>query len=238
MSAAMPTKGARMTRLCLGKVAVAAVLLLASLGLFMACNGSGNGHSSGADPGEKEAEATKVEQQREIMRGFLGAYPVKSYASFEEAEQVAGYHIPRASAEYPVAFGETTLQWFPQFDRPKSETQYIFPPVGDTPISVGVRVAPSYFYPKGDETATSGKPMTVGGKTGWMLREDIAWVFVFDCGSVDDVKVWCQVTGVKEIGWEAFDHFVSTLQWPAAASAFGESILRRSNGTRQRPRRV
>jgi len=199
-----------MSRLCLGKVAALGVLLLAGLGLFMACNGDGNDHSSGAEPAENEAEATKVEQQREIMRGFLGAYPFKSYASFEDAEQVAGYHIPRASAEYPVAFDQTTLQWFPQFDRPKSDTQYTFPPLA--PTSIGVNVAPSYFYPEGDKGATSGKPMTVGGKTGWMDDGKTAWVFVFDCGAVDDVKVWCQVTGVKEIGWESFDHFVSTLQ--------------------------
>lgn len=178
-----------MSRLCLGKVGALSVLLLAGLGLFMACNGDGSGHSSGADSAGNRAEATNVEQQREIMRGFLGAYPVKSYASFDEAEQVAGYHIPRASPEYPVAFGETTLQWFPQFDRLNSETQYIFPPVEDTPMSVGVNVALSYFYPEGDKGATSGKPMTVGGKTGRMDDGKTAWVFVFDCGSVDDVKV-------------------------------------------------
>lgn len=201
-----------MSRLCFSKVVALTLLLLAGLGLFMACNGSGNGHSSGSDAGDNQAEATTVEQQRETMRGFLGAYPFKSYTSFEEAEQVAGYHIPHASAEYPVAFGHTTLQWFSQLDRPKSDTQYVYPPLAGTRTSIGVTVSPSYFYPKGDETVTSGKPMTVGGKAGWMLEEGFAWIFAFECGSVDDVKVWCQVMAGKEVGWEAFDQFVSTLQ--------------------------
>jgi hypothetical protein len=193
----------------LGRPAILGLPLLAGLSLFMAAC-SGIGHSSGTEPGDNDAHSTEVAEQREIMRGFLEAYPVKSYTSFEEAEQVAGYHIPRASSEYPVGYGLTHLQWFPELERPFSETQYTYPPLA--PTSIGVTVTPSYFYQGGDTGATDGEPMTVGGKTGWMNEDQTAWVFIFGCGSVDHVNVWCQVTGVKEIGWEAFEHFVSTLQ--------------------------
>jgi hypothetical protein len=202
-----------MSRPCLGRVAALTLLLLAGLGLFMACSGDGNGHSSGAEPAENQAEATRVEQQRDVMSQFLGAYPVKSYASFEEAEQVAGYHIPRPTPEYPIAYNLTHLQWFPQFDRPFSETHYGLPPVGDTPMWAQVNVSPSYFYYEGDKGATRGEPTNAGGKAGWMAPGyDKSWVFIFECGAVDDVKLYCQVMAGKDIGWEAFEHFVSTLQ--------------------------
>jgi len=147
------------------------------------------------------------------MNQFLGAYPVKGYASFEEAEQVAGYHILRPSSEYPIAYNLTNLRWFPQFDRPFGETHYGLPPVGDTPMWAQVNVSPSYFYYEGDKGATRGEPMTVGGRAGWMAPGyDKSWVFIFECGAVDDVKLYCQVMAGQDIGWEAFDHFVSTLQ--------------------------
>jgi hypothetical protein len=206
-------ENARMSRARLSKVVATGFLLVLALGLIVACNkGEGGAHvPSGAGVTQEDATATAVAEQRQIMGESLHGYPIKEYSSFEEAEHEAGYHIPRSS-EYPLAFGKTTLQWFPQFERPNSETQYVFPPVGDTPISVGVHVLPSYFYPEGDKTATSGKPATVGGKNGWLDDGETAWIFVFDCGTVDGVKVWCQVMAVKEIGWDAFDHFVSTLQ--------------------------
>jgi hypothetical protein len=145
----------------------------------------------------------------QVIGGFYEG--LKKYTSFEEAEAVAGYHILRPSSEYPVGYGLTYLRWLKDHERPLSQTQYTFPSLANT--SIGVEVGPSYYYPEGDKTVMSGKPMTVGGKAGWMLEDtDIAWVFVFECGSVDDMKVWCQVTAVKEVGREAFDHFVSTLQ--------------------------
>ena len=95
----------------------------------------------------------------------------------------------------PVASNLTHLRWFPQFDRPFSETHYDVP-AAETHARSSVDVKPSYFYYQGDKGATDGEPMTVGGKAGWMLTEDdIGCVFVFHCGSVDDVKVWCQVIG-------------------------------------------
>jgi hypothetical protein len=200
-----------MSRFSFCKVAAVGVLLLGSLSLFVACSGGEGDQASVSNDGTAQDNppwASKEMAEQVIGRLFEG---LESYTSFEEAEAVAGYHIPRPSSEYPVAYGLTYLQWSPKSrERPLSETKYHFVPIPD--VAIGVVVRPSYSYPEGDKTATSGESTTVGGKAGWMLREDTAWVFVFECGSVDDVKVWCQVTAVKEIGWEAFDHFVSTLQ--------------------------
>jgi hypothetical protein len=190
---------------------VIAFAVLLGLSLLVACNGGGDEGASvdNAGTAQDSAPGSSKEMAEQVIGGLFESF--KSYTSFEEAEQVAGYHILRPSSEYPVAYGLTYLQWSPRNrERPLSETNYTYPSIA--PGGIRVNVVPSYFYPEGDKTATSGKPLTVGGKAGWLDEEHINWVFVFDCGSVDDVKLWCQVTAGKEIGWEAFDHFVSTLQ--------------------------
>jgi len=153
--------------------------------------------------------AAAATDQEEKASEFFGAFPAKSYTSFEEAEQAAGYHIPRASPDYPLALGVTHLQWFPQFDRPLSETHYTYPPLPSTFIYV--IVMPSYFS-RDPSDWTSGRAMTVGGKAGWMPPDDSMFRFSYPCGQVDGYEVWCHMRGDKKIGWEAFDHFVSTLQ--------------------------
>ena len=137
-------------------------------------------------------------------------FPLGQYASFEEAEQIAGYHIPRPSAEYPVAFGQTSLRWFPQFDRPLSETQYTYPPLA--PTSIGVIILPSYFYPNGDDSATNGEQTSVGSKSGWMNEGGYSFSFTYGCGEVDGYNLWCSVSAPNEVPREVFEHFVSTLQ--------------------------
>jgi hypothetical protein len=191
-------------------VAIALGLVLGVLGLLAARGvGGDRDPAQGNAITQQDATATVEAEQREAMGEFLEGYPIKEYSSFEEAEAAAGYHILRSPA-YPL-MAKTTLRWFPQFARPASGTSYILssPPA----LRINVEVFPSYFYADGDKTATSGNPVTVGGKAGWMLEDtDTAWTFVFQYGSVDGLKVWCQVRAVKKIGWEAFDHFVSTLQ--------------------------
>jgi hypothetical protein len=198
----------------LAMLAVAVGLLLAGLGAGIACNGEGSGQPSTGNPGltqdEQAATATAVQEQQEMIGEFFEAWPLKSYTSFEEAEQVAGYHIPRASDEYPVAFGLTHLQWFPQFERPISNTEYTYPPLA--PTSMGVVVGPSYFF-GGDEESVAGKEhTTVGGKSGWLKEGDMSFFFDFICGEVDGYNVWCGASAPKEVGWETFEHFVSTLE--------------------------
>jgi hypothetical protein len=184
------------------------VAVLAGLAIY---TGLGADEDSSGNPGSPSVQETvEAMDQAEIASQFFEAFPTKSYTSFEEAEQVAGYHIAHPSDEYPVAFGLTHLRWFPQFDRPLSSTHYTFPPLA--PTSIGVNVKPSYYYPEGDKTAMDAEPMTVGGKTGWMHESETAWIFIFECGSLDGYRLWCQVMCVKKVGWEAFEHFVSTLE--------------------------
>jgi hypothetical protein len=172
--------------------------------LFVAALLSGNVKIRSGD----ETAAGLADQQEKASQ-FFDAFPLEDYASFEQAEQVAGYHIPRPSAEYPPAFGRTHLRWFPQFDSPLSETHYTYPPEPSTFIYV--IVSPSYFS-NDPSKLTSGSATTVGGKNGWMQPDDDDFVFNYVCGEVDGYQVWLTAWALKEIGLEAFDHFVSTLQ--------------------------
>lgn len=207
-----------MSGLCFAKVAALGVLLVAGLGLIVACNKGEGGDPLAGSTGmtQEDATATAEAEQRQMMGELLNRVPNKDYTSFEEAEQVAGFHIPRPSPDYPVAYGLTHLQWFEGLERPQSRTIYWFTPpdwgMGRPGVGIGVDVAPAYYSPDGYPTSIDGRATAVGGKSVWLIEEEFAWVFIFDCGSVDDVKVWCQVTGPKDIGWDALDHFVSTLQ--------------------------
>jgi hypothetical protein len=150
-----------------------------------------------------------AEQEGKTPWPFEG-FPLQDYTSFEEAERVAGYHIVRPSAEYPVSFGRTHLQWFPQFDRPLSTTEYTFPPLA--PTSIGVIVNPNYANSKHDRALPGYHQTEVGGRAGWLKEGDLSWFFDFSCGEIDGHDLLCSVNAVKEIGWDAFEHFVSTLQ--------------------------
>jgi hypothetical protein len=189
------------------------IAVLAGLAIY---TGLWASQDSSADPWSPSAQETvELMDQAETARQFFEAFPTKSYTSFEEAEQVAGYHIPRPSDEYPLAFGLTHLTWFPQFERPLSETLYVCPPLDPldpNPTSFIVIVAPSYFSSLGDEGRMSGQATTVGGKTGWAKPTDISFVFNYLCGEIDGYNVWCSVSAPKEVGWEAFEQFVSTLE--------------------------
>jgi hypothetical protein len=169
------------------------------------------GQDSSGNPGSPGAQQTlEAMDEAEILRHLSETSPIKSYSSFDEAEQVAGYHIPRPSPEYPVAFGLTHLRWFPQFERPLSSTHYTYPPVA--PTSIDVIVAPSYFFGGDEERFTGREHTTVGGKSGWLKEGDMSFFFSFVCGEIDGYNVWCAPSAPKEVGWEAFEHFVSTLE--------------------------
>jgi hypothetical protein len=132
------------------------------------------------------------------------------YASIEEAEQVAGFHIPRAGREYPVS--STYLTWYPGEDRPESDTCYDLP--GAARRSFSVKVGPYYHfhYAHLGGSIVHGQPMTMGGRSGRMVRDDeVRWRFAFECGSVDDVTVWCEVRGDKDQGLEALEAFIASI---------------------------
>lgn len=132
------------------------------------------------------------------------------YESIEEAEQVAGFGIPRAGAEYPVNY--TLLTWYAGDDRPLGETSYDVPGVPQR--AFGLKVGPYYHfhYAHLDGSIVHGEPMTIGGRSGRMVRDDdVRWRFAFECGSVDDVTVWCEVGARKDLGFDAFEAFIASI---------------------------
>jgi hypothetical protein len=132
------------------------------------------------------------------------------YASIEEAEQVAGFHIPRAGPEYPVNY--TLLTWDPGKDLPLSETSYEVP--GIPRRFFGLEVGPRYYYPypTQDRPTVEGEPMTIGGKSGWIVSEnEFGWDFAFECGSVDDLTVWCEAGRGRDEGFDAFEAFIASI---------------------------
>jgi hypothetical protein len=209
----MKTRGLGRTQRVIAVCLLLAVclVLLAGLGAFAACLEYEREEPSSVNPDTSDAQAAlPVMDQYETARSFFENAPLKQYSSFEDAEREAGYHIPRASPEYPVGFNQTTLQWFPQFDRPISTTLYTYPPLA--PTSIYVVVGPSYYSRHGDEARMTGEQATVGGKKGWIYPSDTSFEFNYLCGQIDGYNLWCGAAVVKDIGWEAFEHFVSTLQ--------------------------
>ncbi len=133
------------------------------------------------------------------------------YASIEEAEQVAGFRIPRAGAEYPAR--HTLLTWYYGKDLPLCEISYEVP--GVPRGGFGMNVGPRYYYPypNEDTPTVQGEPMTIGGRSGWMLWEtEGGWGFAFECGSVDHATVWCEVIGGKDVGLDAFEAFIASIR--------------------------
>jgi len=160
-----------------------------------------------------QAESTSTPTQDQVAAGFFDAFPSKSYTSFEEAEAVAGFHIPRAGDAYPVAFGLTDLQWFPGIDAPVSQTEYTYPPLDKT--SIGIAVGPAVIWSlkdgtPGEEVLSHGEPLTIGGKRGFADLREI-WFFSFRCGSTAKEDIWCVVRASPKVGRQGFDDFIASI---------------------------
>jgi hypothetical protein len=121
-------------------------------------------------------------------------YRSVTYTSVQEAEQAAGFHIPAAGSEYSVT--DTYLERWGDDGWPSSHTSYAVAGVANRVISVIVEPhdyldTPRYTF------VEDGTPTTIGGRAGWIIGEDEAarWrTLVFVCGTVDDLKVWCEVS--------------------------------------------
>ena len=140
---------------------------------------------------------------------MIGGFGFRSFATFEEAERVAGFHIPRPSSNYPVGYNQTNLRDANSPNRrPLSTTQYIFVPLA--PTSIGIDVAPASDW---DVPAIeSGTPTSIGAKHGWMTRQDnVAFVFAYVCGTVGNEDLWCFVRAPAEVGIDAFNEFVNSI---------------------------
>ena len=133
-----------------------------------------------------------------------------AYSSYADAEAVAGYHIPHSDL-YPPSHKENTvvLRTLPRGNpdwRPYAESLYDYPPL--TPESFTVDVGPSYDW-GGDSTFTSGTPTSIGGRSGWLIHGGVK--FAYKCGTIDDVTLWCSVTGPSELPADKFAEFVASI---------------------------
>jgi hypothetical protein len=137
--------------------------------------------------------------------GKLGNFGV--YNSIDEAEAVAGFHIPRPPADkYSLAFGQTHLRG--GFGRPFSTTNYKYGP-GDSD-ALGLDVAPITDWAAG--ALQRGNRKAVGGRDGWMITDSIGGEFAFHCGDTHDgIEVWCQVTAPRGLGLQGLNEFVASL---------------------------
>ena len=186
------------------RILVPGMALVVCLAASVACRPRSDEEISNAVTGSPEPSPT-----RSASSSFFDLYPVKGY-TLAEAERVAGFHIPRPSPVYQVAFAtsETHLQWFPGRTRPVSKTEYWVPNTNRS--SIGVSVGPSYYW-GGDSTWTNGEATTVAGKDGWLIEKGSGLHFAYRCGSVDEATLWC----VVRIPNTAADHlaaFVGSLQ--------------------------
>ncbi len=106
-----------------------------------------------------------------------------------------------------MAFDQTSLRMNSR-GRPLSTTEYIVPGASD---SIGLDIGPANYWNEG--ALTTGTRATIGGKDGWLLRNDsVGIVFAFQCGTVDNVGLWCLVRApADKVGRNAFDEFVRTI---------------------------
>ena len=140
------------------------------------------------------------------VAAVLDSFGLKSFSTFEQAEVVAGYHIPRATADFPMRRHETTLRTGRTNARPSSETLYVYPAAPDLALSVDV--GPSYYW--SDGAFTNGSPTTIGRWSGW-LTTDSRYSFAFRCGEVDNVELWCIAWAAPELSRDVFERFVAGL---------------------------
>jgi hypothetical protein len=131
--------------------------------------------------------------------------------SFAEAERRAGFHIPRPSGEFPVAYAnsETHIRvanggWL------ISATEYSYPPLA--PTSMGVTVAASGFW-GGDASFFDGdhERVYIGGKDGWMARYENATTFAYACGEMQHETIWCVVRAPNTIPESVLEDFLESL---------------------------
>lgn len=193
----------------LGTVPLLLLLVGAAPGLAARCLESPRGSPTATV--ERRADPSKEERARE----FFDAFPSQEFRNFEEAEAVAGFRIPRAGVDYPVAFGKTHLQWYPDGERPISQTQYSIPPALKMSVGIIVGVESSWDQRDGTPGASVlmlGDERVVGGKAGWFRRTgETGMNFSYRCGEAGREAVWCIIRASTEVGEKGFEAFVSSV---------------------------
>jgi hypothetical protein len=190
-------------------------LILANVvaaGVLLAC---GNFEADTAKP-------TTGPTQKETAQAFFERFPSREYESFAEAEEAAGFHIPRPAAEFPNLHGNTTfLQWLPSVSAPVSESYYAPSPesvqsqLGNPYKSnILVRVAVSGLFRDGDATMMQGTEVRFGSKLGWLTESvgNYGLLFNYACGNLNAETLWCTVEERNGIDRGTIERFVESLQ--------------------------
>jgi hypothetical protein len=139
----------------------------------------------------------------------ISAFSANEFFSISAAEAAAGFHIPVPSEYYPLGFGRTYLRRAQDGSGTFSTTQYTFPPLPSH--SIGVDAGPSSVF--NTEGFKRKEPRTIGAKRGWLLRNDgKAIQFAYQYGDADGVTLWAVVQAPAEVGLDAFQQFVQSLQ--------------------------
>jgi hypothetical protein len=155
--------------------------------------------------------------ERETARAFFGSYRDQDFTSYEDAERAAGFRIPRPSPEYPLAFNSITLRTFPGGKPPTAEAQYFYPPMAPNSIGLVVGAEDSWALKDGTsgrDVLTYGKATVIGGKNGWLNRDDrIAMSFSFQCGALHaEESLWCVVRSGSPITRVVFEAFIASIE--------------------------
>jgi hypothetical protein len=193
--------------------ALIACLLLCLSVLVVSCR---NKASVGTSMPPELSTVSSPEAQSTNAAELFDRYPSRDFGSFEEAEAAAGYRIVRGPTEFPVSYDVTHLQWFPQFARPMSRTQYTYPPLA--PTSIGLSMAPAYWWGD-DQSMMNGRAIELGGRTAWVQSDHLALDYALMCGSIDGLTLWCRVLCPASVGQTVCNEFVSNLQVPQEAAS-------------------
>jgi hypothetical protein len=138
---------------------------------------------------------------------FPTAFEVARFATFAEAEQAAGYHIPNTSA-YQLRWNTVFLQPAPR-GGPVPEASAIYAGPDDTSFYFDIVVPAS--WPEGPPSGGI-REATIGGWSGLLLEDDDDYVeFAFECGTLSAGTLWC-VVKAPDLGMDEVEQFLATVR--------------------------
>jgi hypothetical protein len=141
------------------------------------------------------------------LQQLPASFTISRFTSFDEAESVAGYHIPRTST-YPLRWGFVYLQPSP---RPSSapEARAIY--VGPRETSLHFHVLAPGVWSEGPPGGSLRKA-TLGGWEGEVLEDEDDYAeFAFQCTEFEGSRLWCVISAPDQ-NLDELDQFLATLR--------------------------
>lgn len=134
---------------------------------------------------------------------------IREYDSFEDAEEEAGYHIPRPADDFVLLDGTVYVE---TYLRPEDEEA---PAVRSAYVSqdgdqLSFQVFPSTY--DFVEPRSRGLEKTIGGKEGWIVDEVMRF-FAWECGTAaSGTDLYCLVLADQDIDDSTYETFVASLR--------------------------